>query len=396
MVLGLVPVFALFVVWKRLRTGHVKPTQELEWSRDIFGQGIEVIRRCPWVLVFPLITEVAWFIERIPYRYVKIQDHAPDLEYLIPVTLRRVPHYLETIHFRLPADFAEAASEIYTAMLSQEGTLVTFVCLSVTVVILLGHGSPQSDSTSGILKTSKRWFWGVLFGLTSGAVLMSFIQNAERTLQNEPQTVWLPALVGVSGIFIVSLANAAILLLMDAAADGRELSLAGALSQVKTCSRALILFGLFMVGLTFAGTLPITLVPTTEFKSRYVAVLWHLGGSAEHVFKAMIAFVPAIVVVRRVQFLPAFKYCVELWARRPRSTAAFVVLSASLLLGPTVLIGHMNTLIYKSGWTGQLFHFLILSVKTAIGVLIMSSMVVFYKKMQEPEGETIQAKMGGD
>jgi hypothetical protein len=86
------------------------------------------------------------------------------------------------------------------------------------------------------------------------------------------------------------------------------------------------------------------------------------------IFLSMISFVPIIIVLRRASIVSALGECNDLWARRPRIAARFVIVGALFLMVPAAL----DQLTAPK----FLLEFLFSCVDVAVGVFITASMIV--------------------
>ena len=168
-----------------------------------------------------------------------------------------------------------------------------------------------------------------------------------------------------------------------------------AMSQAVQHFRPLLYFYLIVFVISMVAALPglmssriFTHGSQGEVSRSTISLLTILMIPISSVLIAMISFVPAIAVVRRSPFLRAVRHCIDLWAHYPWAAVKFVLFGGLLL----TLVGVLQPLFQIPSRGGgfviiapDIFSFL----RVAVGVFIVSSMVVFYRKVQQSQEETL-------
>lgn len=357
---------------------------------ELLREGFLVIRQCPWVLIIPLAASIVGFIASIPSTRALMRNradahHAPM--FLVPghswfseLDLRAVITY-----------FLDSAALINRAMLSGfHSYIMAAVCMFAFMFVLLRRGSPAGIHSDFSHKAKMRNVFGVAAGVAGLVPLIVLGIDAWRRWQT---TSWqiTPYYVLLRNFLLLPIwcaagifASATLLSAMNAAADKKRLSIMEAMSEVERYFLPLLCFALIETGVSLVAAIPL-LVPTEHLSAgaSFLNILLLLRAMQDTLL-VMICFVPAIIVVRRTSILPAFKHCIEIWARYPLSATSFVVLSAALLLPSPILLHHeLYQLFWNRQWTIYIISLPVSLLRISVGVLVICSMVVFYKKVRQ-------------
>jgi hypothetical protein len=379
------------IIWKHRSIGQLTPLHDRDWFLDTFRQGAEIIRRCPWLLIIPLIGIILRFIEVLPSTHAALQKLPPPSP---------TPSFYWTsdgiflLLRDVPREFIRAAGDLNTAAISafQSGIVVLIILLGIAF-LLLRSKAPSHRIPAAKPTVMRRRILGVLLLLASLCLYpLLFIWGEELPLA-ENLSLFVIYAVKATFLYIIAMAfgGGTLLLMMTAASDKQKLSLIKAFTNVQMYFRPLLLFGLLMAGVAHLAILPAMVSMFSDTLSggspRYLRLM--TDGATNLIF-ALLAFVPVIIVKEHASLSSAFSKSITFWARNTKNAAAFVCISAFLLTVPMFLRGNLRLFFSHRGWSLQIALSIGALIIAAIGVLIMSSMVVFYKKMQEPEGEISQ------
>jgi hypothetical protein len=210
----------------------------------------------------------------------------------------------------------------------------------------------------------------------------------------EDHSFWIYIPAGFAYLLALPFVYALLIPAMDAADRGSAQSFTGALAAMAQHLWPIFGYVLLSTGLIYIATLPssaaLIFYPYSGF---VVSILLRVKDALMYALLAMIVFIPVIAVVRRASFASAFDSCIELWARNAKNAVAFVGIGALLLLVPVTLEGRIFRLFSSFvGWKINTTVLVLSVCKVAAGVFIMSSMVVFYRKIQEAEAATPEGK----
>lgn len=386
------------IMWRSRKIGQLAPLHERDWFKDVFREGLEIIRRCPWILIIPLIAKILQFVETFPSVWTAIQRKSHSSPRTAFWGLGVILDLLRD----LPRNFISAVGDLNTAVFSsfQSGIVALIILLGITLLLLRSGIAPERVSGTEP-NTMKRRVLGVILGLASlGTYLVMLIWGnrfplAENTAVLVFYMTTATFLYTFLYLFAVTFAAGTLLLLMIAASDGQELSPIKAFARAEAYFRPLFLFGLITVGLAHLSILPATIGPTLYFDTfpggggRF---LGQLTDEVRHIIFAMLAFIPVIIVKERSPISSAFAQSIALWARNAKNVAMFVCISALILMVPMFLKSNLGYFFYIWGWPRHIAWHIASSIIAAIGVLVMSSMVVFYKKIREVEGEMPESR----
>ncbi len=387
-------VAAVLVGWLTLvarRYCELGPMERIKnrgWFVDTFEQGLGIIRRCPWLLPLLLLAVLVSYAESQVRSYIYLQKHPALLENVAEFYQRRASFSSSiraSMRF-LPFDLLGKAGQLNGAMLEGFHSGVVVAVFLVGVMAVLLRAAPAGNQTVPVdsgLRNRK------LLGIAAGVAALIPILREVWFIHADPKVwpFWILLPVSLAGMLLYAFVYSTFLPAMETAGRGGTLSFAGALSQVDNHLRALFLFILFEAAVGTASTLTL-LVASFTGNPASSGSLWRYTQGAVNILFAMICFVSVIIVVRRETVVSAFNHCINLWARHAKTAAAFVIIGAVMLLIPEILQRALHTVFPYQGWKGweiYVLRFVLSLLKVAAGVLVMSSMVVFYKKIQESE-----------
>ncbi len=377
------------IIYRSRKTGQPAPVHSRDWFVDTFRQGLEIIRRCPWILIIPLIAKIIRFIEVLPSTHAAIQK----LERSSPTshTIWSLEQILLLLR-DLPRNFIRALGLLNTAMFYAFLSGIVMLIILVGIAFLFLRSEAPSKRISDTEPNPKtRRVLGVVLGLASlCCIYPGILMWTDRLslVENTSFSVFYGVTVTFLSVIVVAFAGGTLLLLMVAASDKQVLSVREAFMRAEMHFRPLFLFGLIMAGLVHLSVLPTTLIMLFNgFSYGGGPYLGLMTDRVTNIIFAILAFIPVIIVKECVPVSSAFARSVALWARNAKNAAVFVCISAFLLMIPMFLTGNLRLFFSYAGWPLHIARFIGSSIIAAVGVLVMSSIVVFYKKVQQIQEE---------
>jgi hypothetical protein len=374
---------------RRLAMGRMAPLQSPRFFLNTFTGGLTIIRRCRWLIIVPLAAVGIQFCESLFWASLYMQRNPADARRFTRGEPEQLFSFLKSLLRDIPEEFLRTAGQIDGATLDAlRSPLILGAFMLVVMIIVL---RPRHDGTSdnGLTERQRRWV-GALAGL--GGLAFVVVPAAQNFfLMNQKYSSWIYFFGVLANLIALPFAYALLIPAMDAAHEESPVSLPGGLSTMEWHFRPL--FGYVLVSTLLVR---IAILPSSVhlFVDPYHAFdidgLWRLKEALLCALLAMISFIPVIAVVRRASFASAFNSCIELWARHAKNAAVFLGLGALLLLVPVTLQGKIFRLFSSYvGWKINTVQLILSLYKVAAGVLIMSSMVVFYKRtLEEPDEQT--------
>jgi len=269
-----------------------------------------------------------------------------------------------------------ALGRLDSAMLSAFHSYVTVIIFFFAAAYLLlrsqepGLGAAFFPSLGG----AKRRLLGVVSALAGAAALAGSITFRRALIPDQFPPVWMLYFFYALTVATLAFVNAVMLVLLKAAAHGEEMSLSNAVSEAEMHFIPLLCFRLISPALRVVTSLPLLL----PFALHDGGTGFHMSSAVMRgytflefllpIFLSMISFVPIIIVLRRASIVSALGECNDLWARRPRIAARFVIVGALFLMVPAAL----DQLTAPK----FLLEFLFSCVDVAVGVFITASMIV--------------------
>lgn len=387
LIVGAAVAWLAFIIRRRVATGPMTPLQSRDWFLDVFKGGLTIMRRCRWLLIIPLAAAGVQFCESLFWTSLYLNRNPAMAKRFSQREPEQLSEFLKLLIRDIPGDFLETAGEIDDVMLHvlRSPVVLGAFLLLVMIIVLRSRNNGTGVAVDDSHRRAPKWL-GALSGLT-GAVFLVIPILQNLLFKNEMYSSWI--YVGVVLAFLIALPFAYALLIpaMDAADRGSALSFTAGLSTMERYFRPL--FGYVLVS---SAVVQIVLLPSSvhllldPYHEFDLDGLWLVKGALMCTLLAMISFVPVIVVVRRESLASALDGCVELWARHAKNAAVFILIGALLLLIPVMLEGKIYRLFSSHvGWEIKTLQVVLSLCKVAVGVLVMSSMVVFYKKIQESE-----------
>jgi hypothetical protein len=379
-------VWLALIVRRSRSLGHVSALHNAKWFIDIFKGGAKVILNCRWILLLPLAALVVQLCESLIWSYVRIKNDPEFVERFSNQPPEPFLSFLVSLWRDVIPEFFTASGTINGAMLhSFRSPFIILVFLSTIMVLLLKTRPTDTDTHSGDLSEGMRKCLGVFSGLVGISFFMVAICSV--IIQNPDFYSWM-TIPGPFTYFLAWPFGYAILLpAMEAADRGQGMSITAAFSNGECHFRLLFYYVVLTTGVLVAGTLPMY-VQSSGPNPIGSYSLWRMKTSFMYALLAMISFVPVIAVMQRNSIASALRSCVDLWARHAKNAPVFLAVSGLLLL-PTMLEGRLQRVFAEPyyGWEMRTALFLLALYKVTIGVLIMSSMVVFYRKVLEEDDE---------
>lgn len=400
--LGALLLWLALIIRRRLGMGSIEPLRRFRWSSDIFGQGLAIICKRSLILILPLVAQAVAFTQALVSEHASLTGF---LEAVLEFPARLLDMFVPLLLFVFLslASFLSSLFQLYGAMIAPFGsTLVAGICfLGAAAFSLSPRASGGALSLPG-LADKKRRFLRFFSGL-AGFILLSSLIIAAFKFKEKHSYWWLSFLLSLLTLPVSAFAASTLLVLMKAADRNEELSLTKAISRAAESFRPLLYFGLITVLISSIGALPVYIgssffTRSSEFGASRSWIIWPelVNTCGTGILTAMICFIPAIVIVRRVSLRSAANHCIDLWARYPLAAAKFVVFG-SLFMTVAVIFQNLLQLPPSQSENGFIaFPHLFAFPTIAVGVLVMSSMIVFYKKLQDPQGEISQAQIGTD
>jgi hypothetical protein len=390
--IGLLLAFFALVARARLAIDHPSKLG-FKWFPDIFKQALALIRRCLWILIIPLTAEAIVFVQSLAYEEVSLINIVEGAREF-PLRFLEMFDPLSFFGFLVFLQFFSSLFQLYSAMISpfSSGLIAGICLLGATVVFLIPKMSGAVSSLSNI-KQGRRRFLGVIAGVAGLFLLSDFVLSFFMKMPDMEYSFnffWLKGrLLLLMALPVGAFAGSMLLVLAEAANEGENLTITEGMSRAVEHFRPLLYFGLVIFGIGLIVSLPLTvdyffMQGSEPGNPRTIYSLWEaVLMPAASILIAMTSFVPAIIVIRRVSFVSAINHCIRMWARYPWAALKLVVFGG-LLLTVAGILQHMFRFTSKSNViiiAPDIFSFL----KIAIGVFIVSSMVVFYKTLRESE-----------
>jgi hypothetical protein len=372
------------------------PKPDFHRTSDIFAQGLAIIRGCWWILAIPLMGQALLFAASL------MSGHAPPIN--IAGAIRQFPSRFLDMFVPLSLfvnlllhHFFASLLQLYAAMISPfSSQLIAGICLLAAAVVLWNPKLSRSVLPLPDIGERRKRFIGVVSWLGGLILLITFVLSffTKTSHLTKPAIFyWVRyQLLILMALPAGAFAGALLLGLMNFAADGEKPSIEQAASRAAENFLPLLYFGITTFVLIHLACLPWIMdsyLSMAGHRSALSGSSWWLPEMASlavaSFFTATISFIPAIAVVRRESFVSAFHHCVDLWACYPWAATRFVLFGVLLLAFLSILEP-----LFRAPPTGNIvviapnfFSFL----RIIAGVLIMSSMVVFYKVIQQSEKE---------
>ncbi|RJP74898.1 MAG: hypothetical protein C4532_01445 [Candidatus Abyssobacteria bacterium SURF_17] len=383
---ALLAAWIFLIIRKRRSLGAGTSEYQPIRVRDAFGLGLATIRRHRWIVLLPVLGRCVSFAASFPATYLAVKS---DPQRFIEPAIAG-PYGLSdaVIPFgsMLLSSLASALRQIDSAMLSPfHSRLIAGICFLGAAYLLLRRRRSDTAATIVPALTGRRkMLVGILFAGAGIACIVVFAALEGRVARRQFFWPWLWIVIMLLLLPVASFANATILSLMKAGLKKEEISFTQAIPEAESCFIPLLGFAFVSAFIGSSGFLPLIALPTGRTLN-FVAgsvlpvVSVFLTMLITGVLAAMVSFVPAIIVDQRAPLISAFKRCLELWARHPRSAAAFVLASTGLLLIPEMLGQVEQWLYFPLGWTRAVFSFACSCLQIALGVLVMCSMIAFHR-----------------
>ena len=373
------------IVRKRLGMGRMAPLHDRQWFIDTFKGGAKIIRRCPWLLIVPLAGVIVQFCESLFWTSLYLGRNPATARRLSLKEPEQLLTFLKALVRDIPGVFLETAAEIDDLMLyALRSPIALGVFLLLVTVIVLRPRQHRIDNSG----TKAPKLLGVLSGLI-GAVFVVIPILQVLVFKNDAYFSWIYSAVILTFLLALPFAYALLIPAMDAAYGESVLPFTAGLSKMEQYFRPL--FGYVLLS---SAVIQVALLPSYLhlFLDPYHApdpdALWFLilKGVPMCLLLSMMSFIPVIVVVRQESFVSAFHHCIELWARNAKNAAVFILIGALLPLLPVMLERRIHRLFSSHvGWEAKTCQLVLSLSSVAIGVFVISSMVVFYKKILESE-----------
>lgn len=388
----LAAIFAVIslIVRRRRIQGQAVTVPRYKLVGDIFGQGVISILQCRWVLLLPLLTLVVESLIPLTRAFV-----APSGEQLPTPGVRVFLSPLGMVRPSLePAavvgDLIENLGYLNTAMLFpfDDPLAAGIILLGFAYLLLFQYPFASGDSETKPKRKTRQ-----LLGLASGVAgclflaFYAFVTANRMLLREYPSWVYPRVLLIIFPLVVF--VNAVLLQMMASAAEDKRLSFMEAIFKGKERYWALFYLSLLRGGIWVVGSLPFLAMPrhigssVLGLPSSLFFVLSDLNRLLVSISLGIISFLGVIIVVRKATLVAAFDDCITLWARHPRACALLLFDSALLLLLPKVLGEWAMAEAYGKEWTTHASILLASSLEIVAGVLIMSSMTVFYLRHSE-------------
>ena len=290
---------------------------------------------------------------------------------------------------------ASEMGQLNSAMLNAIQTSVAGLAFLLLISYSMLKSRPEHPDLSGRGFDPRIKRWMIAF-LSLATFIYMAIAIWNFSLDRTEFQAWALIPMMIAYLMFSAFAYSLFIQSMDAADRGQAVSIGVAFSKMTEFFQPLFLFLLLVMALGIVAYLLSYVSYLTGNSGSFsvrgnLAHLLSLTGELQSILLGMIAFVPVIIVVRRKTFSAAFNACAELWARNAKNAAAFVIISALLLLIPAALQividyrfpGHRFN--HYFGWANQTIRLISSLYKVSAGTLIMCSMVVFCRKATELE-----------
>lgn len=395
---GLLAAWLALIVRRYRAIGPMAPLQDREWFKDIFRQGLEIIKRSRWILIVPLAAAVVQFCQSAVQAFFYLKEHSRPFGKISPeLTLYTFSDVLRDLRYLFTRDFFGALGQLNSAMLNAIHTSVAGLAFLLLISYSMLKSRPEHPDLSGRGFDPRIKRWMIAF-LSLATFIYMAIAIWNISLDRTEFQAWALIPMTIAYLMFSAFAYSLFIQSMDAADRGQAVSIGVAFSKMTEFFQPLFLFLLLVMALGIVAYLPSYVYLTGNSGSFSVrgnlAHLLSLTGELQSTLLGMIAFVPVIIVVRRKTFSAAFNACAELWARNAKNAVAFVIISALLLLIPAALQividyrfpGHRFN--HYFGWANQTIRLISSLYKVTAGTLIMCSMVVFCRRVLELEEPT--------
>ena len=382
----------LALVRRRYRElGPMEPLRDRQWFIEVFKEGWKALRHCRWIMRFLLLAAIISFAESQIRTHIYLKKH--------PELLQRIPDLYghrkslssllgSLIHF-LPYDFLRTAGNLDSAMFKGFASMFVMICFITGITIVLFRSIPAgAEMTDNDSSLGKRKLLGVAAGASSMFLIFLFVKSFISG--SGAFTFWMFLPTSLVGILFSAFKFSTFLPAIEAAGRDKDISFLEALSQSDNLIRSLFFYVVVIAAISAASSLSLYFMMATGGSSVGMGRLFQYNEAAKNILCAMLCFVPVIIVVQKASFKSAFIRCIDLWARQAKSAAVFLLISTLLLLVPNMLEGRLWNFFSYRGLASYAIQILFTLYKVSVGVLIMSSMVVFYKKIQESEEEGSQ------
>jgi hypothetical protein len=384
---GLIGAWLVLITRKKRALGPIAPLHDREWFKDIFRQGLEILKQSRWIPAVLFAGVVVSACESQLFSLIYFQKHPEDVEKIPQYFPKNFEGYLSYLGREIIPKFFDAAGKLDSAMLHvlHSRIFMSFFLIIVMYALLRTGNTDFNNDGKGISKQIRTWL-GVLSGLTGLSLFIVSIAIMTIKMGEHPGWIFIPG--PVAYVIAWPMAYALLIPSMDAAGRGQGWTFTTGLAKMEHYFLPMFYFALIMAAV---GTAAFLLVYVQSFLSTHYYGgsmswwVWRLKNILMQILTAMAAFIPVIIAVRQTSFTSAFDTCTKLWARHTKNMTVFIIIGAALLLIPEVLGSSIRHGIPYQGWEQRVISFILSLFKVAVGALIVSSMVVFCRKVMEEE-----------
>lgn len=385
---GLLLFFLVLVIRKIKLQGSPEPLKNLTWFSQIFKQGIRMIRTCPWILVLPFLGHILKTLETLPSVIKYIREHPEPIRGPMEFSIGFFVRFLKYNPHTIFSSFIRALGQINTALFNQFYSILVIGITLLLVMFIVLRQTPLLPVDSANKSNNKgRMFLAIVSGVLGVAILIFYMMDRRYEVEGELPFLLYFIVLGLLAIIVNALASTTVLLMMQAAVKKERLGFMEAVSKLNTCIRPMLIFFLIISGIGFLAHLSLWTQTLIKGSQTMAGLSWSTTMTKNFLHSmllVMVAFVPVIIVTGEHSIFSSLERSAELWARHTKTVAVFVIISAFLLCIPSFIDFARSLVAPFMSWTGQAATFLTSSLKVVIAVIVMNSMFVLYKTLQNP------------
>ena len=391
---GLIVAWLALIAYKRYALGPTAPLHDREWFKDIFRQGLQILNRSRWILIVLLAAAALQFGDSLLQWYIYLKKHPELTERLSSTsTLRTFQSLLMLLRSAIFPGFFRAASQLTSAMTQglRSSIVLPAFLFSVMLTLLRSQTNDVDNNKDGFNRKTRRLL-AILSGFAGISILLMSLWGRAFNEQSFSilWSIYIFLAYYLACLIAWPMAYGLLIPSMDASDRGQAVSITDGLARMEYYFRPMFFFVLIVMVLEVSSHLSLYVhsIVSTSGSGFPVSSLRRLNDILMQILLAMAAFIPIIIAIRRTSFSSAFDTCTELWARHAKNMIAFIIIGAVLLLIPDILLNIFRFIFTSdSGWENRVTGPIVSFLKIPIGALIVSSMVVFCRKIQEPEEE---------